>query len=188
MGCTALSHSLHEDAQLLQAHVCPGPHADDADAQALRVCGAEGSEMLGGHGEGGTRRSSSGLAGDNVRDAPHPQPSLWGMAPPTLGSVPQLRKGCSFVHPVFAKPTRMLLGHSLPSVHPQNGWAAGPAEGDPRGRARGHCVCTRGCVGDADGVWWQQWAHSSLSNLIHTHSFKDFPLFSPSCTAPPMGL
>jgi hypothetical protein len=41
MGCTALSHSLDEDAQLLQAHVGPSTHADDADAQALRVCEAE---------------------------------------------------------------------------------------------------------------------------------------------------
>lgn len=44
MGCAALSHGLDEDAQLLKAHVRPGPHANDADAQALRVCEAEGDE------------------------------------------------------------------------------------------------------------------------------------------------
>lgn len=46
MGCTTLSHSLDEDAQLLQAHVCSGAHANDADAQALRVCEAEGGEAM----------------------------------------------------------------------------------------------------------------------------------------------
>lgn len=44
MGCTALGHGLDEDAQLLQAHVGSGPHANDADAQALRVCEAEGEK------------------------------------------------------------------------------------------------------------------------------------------------
>ena len=32
VGGPCFSHSLHEDAQFLQAHVGPGPHADDADA------------------------------------------------------------------------------------------------------------------------------------------------------------
>lgn len=44
MGCTTLGHGLDEDAQLLQAHVGSGPHANDADAQALRVCEAEGEK------------------------------------------------------------------------------------------------------------------------------------------------
>ena len=56
MGCAALSDSLDEDAQLLQAHVCPGPHADDADAQALRVCGAEEGEKV----VGAWRREAQG--------------------------------------------------------------------------------------------------------------------------------
>lgn len=55
MGRTALSHGLDEDAQLLKAHVRPGPHANDADAQALGVCEAEGDEKpagrWGGRGE-----------------------------------------------------------------------------------------------------------------------------------------
>lgn len=44
MGCTTLSHSLDEDAQFLQAHVSSSPHANDADAQALRVCKVEGEK------------------------------------------------------------------------------------------------------------------------------------------------
>lgn len=76
MGCAALCHSLDEDAQLLQAHVRPGPHANDADAQALSVCGGEAGERT----VGGERlvacvvveRSCSlGLAEDRVRDPPH---------------------------------------------------------------------------------------------------------------------
>lgn len=46
MGCATLSHSLDEDAQLLQAHVRSGAHANDADAQALRVCEAEVGEAM----------------------------------------------------------------------------------------------------------------------------------------------
>lgn len=42
VGSATLSHSLDENAQLLQAHVGPGSHANDADAQALGVCGAKG--------------------------------------------------------------------------------------------------------------------------------------------------
>lgn len=55
MGCAALSHRLDEDAQLLQAHVRPGPHANDADAQALGVCGTEAVRGRGSDdgGEGG---------------------------------------------------------------------------------------------------------------------------------------
>lgn len=36
---SALGDGLHEDAQLLQAHVGARPHADDADAEAVAVCG-----------------------------------------------------------------------------------------------------------------------------------------------------
>lgn len=57
MGCAALGHRLDEDAQLLQAHVRSGPHADDADAQALRVCGAEAVRQW-----GAWRRGTGSLA------------------------------------------------------------------------------------------------------------------------------
>lgn len=39
---------LHEDAQLLQAHVRPCTHPDDADAQAVAVCGEAGNTSLAG--------------------------------------------------------------------------------------------------------------------------------------------
>lgn len=42
MGRTTLSHGLDEDAQLLQAHVSPSPHANDADAQAFGVWKGKG--------------------------------------------------------------------------------------------------------------------------------------------------
>lgn len=39
VGCTPFRHRLDEDAQLLQAHVGPRSHANDADPQPLGVCG-----------------------------------------------------------------------------------------------------------------------------------------------------
>ena len=39
VGRPSLRHRLDEDAQLLQAHVSPCTHADDADSQPCSICG-----------------------------------------------------------------------------------------------------------------------------------------------------
>lgn len=54
VGCPPFCHRLDEDAQLLQAHVGPRSHANDADPQPLGVCGDR--EPCPGGGSGGCER------------------------------------------------------------------------------------------------------------------------------------
>ena len=190
MGCTTLGHGLHEDAQLLQAHVRPGPHTDDADAQALRVCGAKSRERLVLGGGGGVRRSSRGLQGDRERERRPPHPSLQ----PHPRARPDLEQQAphsgdarnwgrdTVLSPLFVKPTRRLVGHSCSVLStPKNHWAAGQAEGGPGGWPETILHADEGCR----GMGWRGGGHDGVG-LLYTDSpiltasmTGDFPLCSP---------
>lgn len=100
VGCATLGHGLDKDAQLLQAHVGSGPHANDADAQALRVCEAEGEKPW--------------LAGIR-HPILTPRSSFLSQVIPKLGVIPRWGKKLGLYPPPFCQANSVGL---LPALCP----------------------------------------------------------------------